>query len=308
MSSSNSGKIVLTIIGIFAGGIILLIAITVFSLSGMFSSEADEDGDYSSSLNSGSKIGLVDISGEIISSDFYVRQIEAFRESSSIQGLLVRVNSPGGAVAPSQEIYESIRAFRESGKPVVISMNSVAASGGYYLALGGSTLMANPGTITGSIGVIIQYPQVKPLMDKVGIEVITVKSGKFKDVGSPFRQQTTEDLTYLQNVINDTYDQFVETVASERNLPIDSARALAEGKIYTGRQAMNNGLVDTLGTFEDAVRLAGKMAGISGKPELVKKRKQEKFLDRLLGTDSESMSAIRDIFISKPIVQYRMFP
>ncbi|MCA0446659.1 MAG: signal peptide peptidase SppA [Bacteroidetes bacterium] len=308
MSSSNSGKIVLTIIGIFAGGIILLIAITVFSLSGMFSSEADEDGDYSSSLNSGSKIGLVDISGEIISSDFYVRQIEAFRESSSIQGLLVRVNSPGGAVAPSQEIYESIRAFRESGKPVVISMNSVAASGGYYLALGGSTLMANPGTITGSIGVIIQYPQVKPLMDKVGIEVITVKSGKFKDVGSPFRQQTTEDLTYLQNVINDTYDQFVETVASERNLPIDSARALAEGKIYTGRQAMNNGLVDTLGTFEDAVRLAGKMAGITGKPELVKKRKQEKFLDRLLGTDSESMSAIRDIFISKPIVQYRMFP
>jgi len=308
MSSSNSGKIVLTIIGIFAGGIILLIAITVFSLSGMFSSEADEDGDYSSSLNSGSKIGLVDISGEIISSDFYVRQIEAFRESSSIQGLLVRVNSPGGAVAPSQEIYESIRAFRESGKPVVISMNSVAASGGYYLALGGSTLMANPGTITGSIGVIIQYPQVKPLMDKVGIEVITVKSGKYKDVGSPFRQQTTEDLTYLQNVINDTYEQFVETVASERNLPIDSARALAEGKIYTGRQAMNNGLVDTLGTFEDAVRLAGKMAGISGKPELVKKRKQEKFLDRLLGTDSESMSAIRDIFISKPIVQYRMFP
>lgn len=308
MSSSNSGKIVLTIIGIFAGGIILLIAITVFSLSGMFSSEADEDGDYSSSLNSGSKIGLVDISGEIITSDFYVRQIEAFRESSSIQGLLVRVNSPGGAVAPSQEIYESIRAFRESGKPVVVSMNSVAASGGYYLALGGSILMANPGTITGSIGVIIQYPQVKPLMDKVGIEVVTVKSGKFKDVGSPFRQQTAEDLSYLQNVINDTYAQFVEAVAGERKLSLDSAKALAEGKIYTGRQAMKKGLVDTLGTFEDAVSLIGKMAGISGKPELVKKRKQEKFFDRLIGTDSESMSAIRDIFISKPIVQYRMYP
>ncbi|MBN8705211.1 MAG: signal peptide peptidase SppA [Bacteroidetes bacterium] len=308
MSSGNTSKIILTIVGIFAGGIILLVAIAVFSVSGLFSDSSEDDSDYSSSLSSGSKIGLVDITGEIFSSDDYVKQIEAFRESGNVRALLVRVNSPGGSVAPSQEIYESIRAFRESGKPVVISMNSVAASGGYYLALGGTTIMANSGTITGSIGVIIQYPQVKPLMDKIGVEVVTVKSGKFKDVGSPFRQQTTEDLAYLQNVINDTYDQFVEAVAIERNLSLDSAKALAEGKIYTGRQAMKNGLVDTIGTFEDAVKLAGKLAGISGKPELIKKRKQERFFDRLLGTDTESMSAIRDIFISKPIVQYRMYP
>lgn len=308
MAATNSGKIVLTIVGIFVGGILLIILLAVISLSGLISSDSAEDTDYSSSLTTGSKVGLVDITGEILSSDSFVRQIETFKESSSIRALLVRVNSPGGAVAPSQEIYEAIKSVRESGKPVVISMNSVAASGGYYLALGGTRIMANPGTITGSIGVIIQYPQVKPLMDKVGIEVVTVKSGKFKDVGSPFRQQTSEDLSYLQNVINDTYDQFVETVSIERKLNLDSAKALAEGKIYTGRQAMKNGLIDTLGTFEDAILLAGKLAGISEKPEIVRKRKQEKFLDRLIGTDSESVSAIRDIFISKPIVQYRMLP
>lgn len=305
MANSGSAlKTILIIIAIFVFGFILLIGIGVYSA---FSSVEDEDA-YTSSLSSGGKkIGIVEINSEIISSDYVVKLVNEFKKSSSIKALVVRVNSPGGGVAASQEMYESIKSFRESGRPVVISMGGVAASGGYYLSLGGSKIMANPGTVTGSIGVILQVTQLKPLMDKVGVDIKTVKSGKFKDSGSPFRPLTEEDQAYFQNVIDDSYDQFVSAVVEERKLDRSKVLSLAQGQVFTGRQAFKAGLVDTLGTYDDAIKYAAALSGISGEPETVKKRKDVSILEKLLGeSEVESISSVRDMLTSKSLIQYKL--
>lgn len=306
MASGSGKSALLIILGIFSGGVLIVIVLLFLAFWGFGSGSSDEE--YSGTLSSGDKIGVIDISGEITASEDIIRQIETYSGSGGIRGLVVRVNSPGGAVAPSQEIYFSLRKFRESGKPVIISMGSVAASGGYYLSLGASHIFVAPGSITGSIGVILQYPQFKNLMDKVGVEMVTVKTGRYKDAGSPFREKTPEDLAYLQGLIDDTYDQFLETVSEERGISVDSVQSLAEGRVYTGRQAVSAGLVDTLGTFSDAVGYAAKLAGITGKPELVRKVRTVSLLEKLTGADSEMIGPVRELVASKPLVQYRMYP
>ena len=305
MSNSGSAlKTILIIVGVFVFLFFLLIGIGIYSF---ISTDSSDENGYTSNLKSGNKIGVLEINSEIITSDAVVKQVKEFTESSSIKALVVRVNSPGGGVAASQEMYQIIRQFRETGRPVVISMGGVAASGGYYLALGGSKIMANPGTVTGSIGVILQLTKLKPLMDKVGVDIITVKSGKFKDAGSPFRDMTDDERKYFQGVIDDTYDQFVTAVVDERKLPKEKVLELAQGQIFTGRQALNAGLVDTLGTYEDAIIYAGKLAGIDGTPDIVKRKKNVTIMERILGEDeTESMSSIREMFVNKPLLQYRM--
>ncbi|MDZ7316713.1 MAG: signal peptide peptidase SppA [candidate division KSB1 bacterium] len=270
MAAKQDKYILTAILLIFGvGGLLLLLAVNSSSL---------HDG--------GAKIGIVEIKGTIFNSEPIVKQLETFRKDSSIKAVVVRIESPGGGIAASQEIYEHVRRVRDSGKPVIASMGSVAASGGYYVALGADSIMANPGTTTGSIGVIAEFPNVDKLMDKLGIEMTVVKSGRFKDTGSPFRQPTEQEIRYLQQWIDDGYAQFLEVVAKERNLPEDQVRELADGRIYSGRQALALGLIDTLGTYRDAVALAAKAAGVKGEPKPVRLQKKKMTLvELILGQD-----------------------
>ena len=209
------------------------------------------------------------------------------KEQSSVKALLLRINSPGGGVAPSQEIYEAVRSFRESGKPVVASLGAVAASGGYYIACAADTIMANPGTVTGSIGVIFEFPYIADLLKKIGVDMEVIKSGKFKDAGSPSRKITAEERALFQGVINDTWDQFVGAVADGRGMDEKDVRAIADGRIFTGRQALDAGLVDTLGTFEDAKMLAKVMAGLPADAEVFEQEKARRIFDMLFGDTEE---------------------
>ncbi len=218
----------------------------------------------------GERVGLVEVRGVIVESEPVVRQLERFRKDRSVRAVVLRVDSPGGGVAASQEIYQEVRRVRDSGKPIVCSMGSVAASGGYYIAVGCNKIVANPGTTTGSIGVIAEIPRVDRLLDRLGVEIAVVKSGRYKDIGSPYREMTPDERRLLQEWIDDAYDQFLHTVSEERGIPVDSLRPVADGRVFTGRQAMKLGLVDTLGTLRDAARLAARLAGSLEEPKLVR--------------------------------------
>ncbi|MEO0162378.1 MAG: signal peptide peptidase SppA [candidate division WOR-3 bacterium] len=218
-------------------------------------------------FTSGGNIGVIEIEGIITSSKKVVHHIKQFAEDPSIQGILVRVDSPGGGVAASQEIYEELRKAKQQ-KKIVVSMGALAASGGYYVSLPADLIVANPGTITGSIGVIMQFPVFQELMKKVGIDFEVIKSKEHKDIGSPYRKLTEKEKKLLQDVVTDVYEQFVQATCDARGLPKDSVLKIADGRIITGRQAKELGLVDTLGSFEDAVKIIGDMLGIE-KPNLI---------------------------------------
>ncbi|MAJ44007.1 MAG: signal peptide peptidase SppA [Candidatus Marinimicrobia bacterium] len=231
------------------------------------------------------KVGLVEINGTIIESEEIIKNLNYFYLRDDIEGILVRVNSPGGGVAPSQEIYEKIKNIREnSSKPIVVSMSSIATSGGYYVSIGADSIIANPGSITGSIGVIMGYPTINKLMDLIGINYTTIKSGKYKDSGSPFRESQNTDNQYFKDVVNELYSQFKEDVSSERNLSEFEINEIAQGQIFSGRQAFKLGLVDRLGTFEDAIWLIGRMAGFNSRPSLVRiPEKRLSLIDAIIG-------------------------
>jgi len=195
---------------------------------------------------------------------------------------VLRIDSPGGGVAPSQEIHaELVRLAKE--KPLIVSMGSVAASGGYYLAVAGERIFANPGTITGSIGVIMSFPDYQDLLGKVGVKNQVVKSGRFKDIGSPTRTFTDADRELLQGMIDDVHSQFVEAVSIGRNISQERLQPYVDGRIFTGRQALEAGLVDDLGTLQDAIQFAAKTAGLGDDPTLVyPEQERGDLLDRLL--------------------------
>lgn len=222
----------------------------------------------------GPKIGLVRIVDVIYSSDRYTKLLREFREDKNIAGVLLRIESPGGAAAPSQEIFEEVFKFRSADKPIVVSMGNVAASGGYYIAAGANRIFANPATITGSIGVIFRLARYYKLADKFGVEFESIKSGRYKDAGNPFKAMTSEERAEFERITNDTYDQFVTDVAKARDMPTDTILALAQGRIYTGREAQKVGLVDTLGNYEDAVDYLKAWCGIKGKPDIVDKKER----------------------------------
>lgn len=254
------------IVGLIIGGVFLM-GITLFAII-MFTAVGDRD-DFVV-IGSG-QIAVVEVFGPIYDSSVPVRQIKKWAERNDIEAIVVHINSPGGGVAASHEIYEAINEAREEyGVVVVASMSSVAASGGYYLACAADQIVANPGTLTGSIGVIMQYPTFGELLDKVGVRYETIKSGELKDVGNPSRVPTEAEEQMLRSVIMDTYEQFVEVVAAGRSMDKEAVYPLADGRIYTGLQAYNLGLVDTLGTFNQSVQIAADLAGIVGDPETVK--------------------------------------
>lgn len=271
----------------FLKNLITLGAVTIILFSAIWwiSSFVVKDG--GGDLTARDKLALVRIEGVITESDDIVRQIKKYREDSSIKGIVLRIDSPGGAVGPSQEIYKEVLKTTE-GKKVVASMGGLAASGGYYIASAANRIFANPGTITGSIGVIMAFSNFEELMKKLGLKTTVIKSGKFKDVGSPVRELTEEERKILQNVSDDIHGQFIEAVAKGRNLKIESVKELADGRIFSGRQAKESGLIDELGTLEDAISYATKLAGIKEKAKIVQERKEKNLLLRLFKEDFSS--------------------
>ncbi len=281
----RSDRIITIIVAAF------LIILFIVLYSGINAKKVQYSSDFSKD-----QIAVVKLRGVIVSPDKIVNQLSKFSRRKDIKAIVLRIDSPGGGVAASQEIYEAVKRVRDSGKPIVASIASVGASGGYYVALGANRIMANPGSITGSIGVIVNFPMVVDFLDKIGVEFKTVKSGNYKDLGSPYREFTDEDRAKLKEVVDNLFNQFVDVVAEERHLDKNDLLKLADGRIFTGSQAVEYSLIDTLGTFEDAILLAGKMAGIEGRPKVIySKRKKVSLIDILFSDIEEVLSILTPI-------------
>ena len=280
--------------GLLGGGVLVVVIVMALLVAGpMLSSESSFSG------MGGGRVALVEVRGPITRADDTVKQVIKYREDDSVRAIVLRIESPGGAVAPTQEIFDELRKTREAGKIIVASMGSVAASGGYYIACAADSIMANPGTITGSIGVIMVVPHAEGLLDKVGIDWQVVKSGRHKDIGSVARGMTDAEFGLLQSVVDDVYEQFIEAVARFRPLSREDVAELADGRIYTGNQALPLRLVDRLGTYQDAIALAGTMAGLTDKPNVVRQRPKTFF--EVLMDNMDSMTGL----YSPGIVEYR---
>lgn len=229
----------------------------------------------------GKSIGLVEIEGIIHSSKQIIKDLDKCKKNPMIKAIVVRINSPGGTVVPCQEIYQLIRKIE---KPTVASLGIAAASGGYYIACACDQIVSNPGTMTGSIGVLMEIPNVAELIKKIGIKFNVIKSRPYKDIGSPYRDMTPKEEKLLKDVVDDVYYQFIDAVVAGRNLPRDKVLEIADGRILTGKQAKELGLVDTLGTLYDAKLIAASLAGIEGEPKVVQYRKPHRWLRRLLNS------------------------
>ena len=239
----------------------------------------------SSEINVSSGVGLVEVKGIILDPQETVKQLNDFAKNDKAKAVVLRIDSPGGVVGPSQEIWSAVKKLKKK-KNVVVSMGSVAASGGYYIAAPASLIYANPGTITGSIGVLMKFSNLEGLMDKVGMKAFTLKTGRYKDVGSPARKMTDDEKAMLLSVIENTHSQFVKAVAEGRKLPEARVRELADGRIFSGEQAMGYKLVDKLGTMQDAIEEAGRLGGITGDPHIIKPPKKKPYLLDMLVEES----------------------
>lgn len=242
----------------------------------------------------GEKVAVVDIAG-VITDPYEVNQtLREFGERDDVKAVVVRIESPGGAVGPSQEIHREIQRLREK-KKVVASMGAVAASGGYYAAVAADRIMANPGTITGSIGVIVEFINAEGLLGKIGLKGYVVKSGEYKDVGSPFREMKDKEKELIQGLINDVNGQFIKAVAEGRGLPAEEVRKIADGRIFSGSQAKELKLVDELGGLSDAIALGAKLAGIEGEPEVIYPERQRMNIWKAF-TGGASMDSLAELF------------
>ncbi|MDA8418520.1 MAG: signal peptide peptidase SppA [Desulfobacteraceae bacterium] len=258
-------------------------------------------------FNQSQGIGVVELKGVIMSPEQTLKELAEFREDKDIKAVVVRIDSPGGAVGAAQEIYQDIQRTAKV-KPVVASMSSVAASGGYYAALGANEIFANPGTLTGSIGVIIQFANLEKLLDKVGYQPEVVKSGKNKDLGSFARPMTPAEMALMQDMVDNVHEQFIKAVADNRHLALAAVRPLADGRVFTGSQAQEVGLIDHLGNFTSAVDEAMRLAGLKGKrPHLVYPQEKNFSLLSLLGGD-RAQSAINLLLPGPPTLMYQWRP
>jgi len=234
-------------------------------------------------------IGVIEIEGPIYESNTVVNQIKRYTKNPLIKGILLRIDSPGGGVSASQEIYSEVKYAKAKGKKIVVSMGSLAASGGYYIACPADIIVANPGTLTGSIGVIMEFPVIDDLMKKLGIRFEVIKSKEHKDIGSPFRKMTDQERQLLNETTLDIYDQFVQVIVDNRKITEEKVLQFADGRIFSGRQAQTLGLVDSLGTYEDAINITAKLCGISGEPQIIKERPKFSFIKRIF---SRSLSRL----------------
>jgi len=220
-------------------------------------------------------LAVLRLQGPILDVRWHLDEVKRLREDDRIKGVVLRIDSPGGAVAPTQELHRELVRLRQE-KPVVTSMGTIAASGGYYLSCATDWIVCNPGTLTGSIGVIMEFTNLQELFRKIGVGTKTIKSGKFKDIGNPAREMTPEEERLLKEMILDTYEQFVEAVLEGRDLDEDSVRPYFDGRILTGRQALGIGLVDELGNLNDALVKAAELAGLPGVPDQLYEPERER--------------------------------
>lgn len=239
----------------------------------------------SGSFFSGGSVGVIELNGVIMDSKKTLRRLERFEEDDQIKAVVLRLNSPGGSVAPSQEIYEAVKNYK---KPLVVSMGSVAASGAFYIACGAKKVFANPGTITGSIGVIMEFANLQKLYEWAKIQRYSLKTGKYKDAGADYREMSDDEKALLQGMINDVLHQFKQAVATGRKMSMEDVSAIADGRILSGNQAKAAGLVDELGTIRDAILEAAKQANLKGKPSVVYMEKSKRGLLDLLTDDNSS--------------------
>ncbi|MDQ3002009.1 MAG: signal peptide peptidase SppA [Fibrobacterota bacterium] len=228
------------------------------------------------------------LEGPIMSSDAYMESIQRIYEDKACKGILLRIDSPGGAVGASQEIYSALKGLKAKGIPIVVSQGNLAASGGYYVSLAGDRIFSNAGTLTGSIGVILQFPEAEKLLDKMGVKMNTVKSGPLKDVGNFSRPPTKEELRYLQDVIDNTYDQFIEDILASRKIDKADLLKIADGRIMTGRQAKDQGLVDTLGGYHEAKHYLTGLAKLEGEPIMVKEPPSKSWIENIFESKTSS--------------------
>jgi protease-4 len=281
MAEKRSNLLLWIVVG---GGAFLFVVLSLIAL--LWQTASGPSSSFSSSFSlSSNEVAVLEVEGIIVDSKEFVDQLKDYGNRGSVRAVVLHLNTPGGGVAASQEMYEAVLKFRaKTHKQVVVSMSSVAASGGYYLAAAADRIFADPGTITGSIGVIAEWFNYGDLLRWAKLQSITFKSGPLKDAGSPTRPLTEEEKVYFQSLINTMYSQFVSAVAAGRKMTVSDVRKLADGRVYTGEEAKSNGLIDELGTLQDAVAAAGRMAGISGEPRIVTPpRKSVSLLDLLLG-------------------------
>jgi protease-4 len=231
-------------------------------------------GKKNTAFDFGENVGIVEVKGVIADPEPILTQLKEMRTNENVKAIVVRIDSPGGGVGPSQEIYDELKKTKQV-KKVVASMGAIAASGGYYVAAAADHIVANAGTITGSISVIMEFANLEELLHKIGVGAFVIKSGEFKDVGSPLREMTAEEKNLLQGFIENVHEQFVTAIVEGRNMPREKVEAIADGRILSGEQAKELGLLDSLGNLEDAIALAGKLGGIKGEPSVVYAEKRK---------------------------------
>ncbi len=268
---------------LFAGAVLLSVVCLALYVGLVFL--ADDDAGF------GDAVAVVDIHGEILYDLSKVQEIESHRDNDRVRAILLHINSPGGGVAASQAIYHAVMSARDK-KPVVAVLGPVAASGGYYIACAADSIVAYEGTLTGSIGVIASFIRTEELFRKVGLGVTVIKAGKLKDVGSPHRKMTQDEKLYMGALLDNVYVQFLKAVSAGRGMPLAQVEDLAEGRLYSGEEAQELGLVDLIGTYEEALDLAADMAGIEGPPKVIKKRRRRTLAEILLGRVATSLPVL----------------
>ncbi|MBI5788626.1 MAG: signal peptide peptidase SppA [Candidatus Schekmanbacteria bacterium] len=299
MDLNNKKRSVWTGVAAFFG--LLVLCFVLLMLVGVWMGKRDYVGP--------DKIALVRVEGVIADSRDVLKQLDEYHKNDTVKAILLRIDSPGGGVAASQEIYQAVKKITEEGKQkVVVSMGSVAASGGYYIACAADSIIANPGTITGSIGVIMEFANIEELIKKVGVKTTVVKTGPHKDLGSPTREMTPEDLAVMQEMIDDVYDQFLQAVSEGRDMEIEQIKPLADGRIYSGRKAKELGLIDDLGNINEALEVTAQMAGITARPLVILEEKERNPVAQFLeGIFNGGIGSLLPSSIQKPglSLQYR---
>jgi protease IV len=264
---------------LLGGGAFVLLAVVALSLVIAYGGQGGGD------LAFGDRIQVVDVEGELVDSRPILEQLKRYEDTKSVNAILLNVDSPGGGVAVSQEIHKEIKRLREEkGKIIVAYMSSVGASGAYYISAPATKIVANPGTVVGSIGVIAEWTNYGDLMQWAKLKDVIFKTGEFKDTGTPTRALTDREKAYFQGLIDDMHVQFVEAVADGRKMDVAQVQSLADGRVFTGRDAREKKLIDEVGNFQDAVNLTASLAGITGKPNLLRVTRQRvTLLDVLTG-------------------------
>ena len=276
------------------GNIIALIIISIIVIASIIKFNVQKN---EFNISHSGDIGILSLEGVIIKSDKFISQLKKYGKSNSIKGIIIKINSPGGSSATSQEIYEMIKWVKNKyKKPIFVAMGSVAASGGYYVAIAADSIFALPSTLTGSIGVIMDFPQWEKALNKIGLKINVIKSGELKDSGSPYREFTENDKKYFQSLVDDVYEQFIQDVSESRDISLEEVKKMANGQVFTGRQAYKYKLIDKIGTTQDAIDLMAKTLKLGKDPKIVKPPKDKMTLMDILLGDIKNLAKIFSIY------------